>query len=128
MGWAAESYYPLLEYAAPAGISILIENHGAFSDDADWMVELYKKVDHPLFGSYPDWRGPGFGYDHVAYLRKVLPWAKGMSYRNMPTQAETLQMLDICVRGGFEGWYGIESNGREEVRRGIDLLREHLPA
>lgn len=126
LNWAAESYHPLIEYAEPAGIRILIENHGGFSNDADWMVDLFRKVDHPRFGSYPDWRGPGFGYDHVDYLRKVLPWAGGMSYRNMPTDEETLQMLDICVKGGFTGWYGIESNGREEVQKGIDLLKTHL--
>jgi L-ribulose-5-phosphate 3-epimerase len=126
LNWAVESYLPLIDYASPAGIKILIENHGGFSNDADWMVELFQKVNHPLLGSYPDWRGPGFGYDHVEYLRKMLPWAGGMSFRNMPTEAETRTMLDICIAGGFEGWYGIESNGREEVVRGIELLRQGL--
>jgi len=124
--WAVESYRLLLDYAAPQHMRILIENHGGWSNDADWMVELFMIVDHPLFGSYPDWRGPGFGYDHVEYLRKVLPWAGGMSFRSMPSDEETRQMLDICVRGGFKGWYGIESPGREEVRKGIELLSATL--
>src|SRR5215467_10282511 len=35
--WAAESYNMLLDYARPASVSIVIENHGGVSNDADWM-------------------------------------------------------------------------------------------
>ena len=48
--WAADAYNMLLEYAIPANIGVLIENHGGFSNDAGWMVRLKKEVDHPLFG------------------------------------------------------------------------------
>jgi L-ribulose-5-phosphate 3-epimerase len=54
--WAADSYHPLLAYAEQANIRVLVENHGGFSDYADWMLALIKKIDHPGFGSYPDWR------------------------------------------------------------------------
>ncbi len=49
-----------------------------------WMDKLFEAVDHPLFGSYPDWRQPGPEFDNLAYLEKMLPYAKGMSYRNQP--------------------------------------------
>ena len=49
--WAAESYNMLLEYAVPAKVSVVIENHGGVSNDADWMVELMKKVDSLYFGT-----------------------------------------------------------------------------
>jgi sugar phosphate isomerase/epimerase len=124
--WAAESYHMLLEYAQPAGISILIENHGGVSDDADWMVELYKKVDNLYFGSYPDWRGPDAGYDNQEYLEKTLPWAGGMSYRNQPSDEETVHMIKMCQDAGYKGWYGIESSGREAIKKGKALLEEHL--
>ncbi|HEV2354158.1 MAG TPA: TIM barrel protein [Puia sp.] len=125
LDWAAESYHPLLEYAKPAGIKILIENHGGVSNDADWMVRLMKVVDDPFFGTYPDWRQPGPGFDNVAYLKKTLPFAKGMSYRNQPNDELTNQMLGLCRESGFHGWYGIESGGREQIRRGIRLLRAY---
>jgi len=54
MEWAAESYNMLLEYASPAGISIVIENHGGVSNDPDWMIALMKKVNNPKFGTFPD--------------------------------------------------------------------------
>ena len=56
--WATESYNLLLEYAKPANISIVIENHGGVSNDPDWMVLLVKALNNPGFGTYPEWRKP----------------------------------------------------------------------
>jgi len=122
--WAADSYYPLLEYARPAGIKILIENHGGVSNDPDWMVQLMQKVNDPLFGAYPDWREPAPDFDNVAYLQKMIPFAKGMSYRNQPNDEDTCKMLELCRKGGYRGWYGIESGGREAIMEGIRLLTD----
>jgi L-ribulose-5-phosphate 3-epimerase len=124
--WAAESYRMLLEYAKPANINILIENHGGLSDDPDWMVQLMKKVDDSHFGTYPDWREPGAAFDNMTYLEKTLPYAKGMSYRNQPTEALTARMIQLSKDSGYQGWYGIESSGREEVEKGIALLKKYL--
>lgn len=124
--WAADAYNQLLEYARPANISVVIENHGGVSNDADWMIELMKKVNNPLFGTYPDWRKPAPDFDNVAYLQKTLPYAKGMSYRNQPDDALTIKMIELSKNGGYKGWYGIESSGREEIKKGIELLRKHL--
>ena len=126
LDWAAESYHPLLEYAKPAGIKILIENHGGVSNDADWMVELMKKVDDPFFGTYPDWREPAADFDNLTYLAKTLPYAKGMSYRNQPADELSIKMLELCRQKNFHGWYGIESPGRAQIQKAIDLLRSHL--
>jgi L-ribulose-5-phosphate 3-epimerase len=126
LNWAMESYRMLLEYARPAGIKILIENHGGVSNDADWMVQLLKKTDDPDFGTYPDWREPVPDFDNVDYLQKVLPYAKGMSYRNQPTEELTAKMIQQCKDAGYQGWYGIESGGREEVKKGMALLRKYL--
>ncbi|HXB95601.1 MAG TPA: TIM barrel protein [Puia sp.] len=124
--WAAESYRMLLEYARPSGVKILIENHGGLSNDADWMVRLMKEVDDPLFGTYPDWREPAPDFDNLAYLEKTLPFAGGMSYRNQPTEELTVKMIELCKNSGFQGWYGIESDGREAINAGIGLLKKHL--
>lgn len=124
--WAADAYRQLLEYAAPANISIVIENHGGLSNDADWMVALMKEVNHPLFGTYPDWRSPSGDFDNYTYLRKTLPYAKGMSYRNQPTEELTASMIQLSKNSGYRGWYGIESGGREEIKKGIGLLKKYL--
>jgi len=124
--WAAESYNMLLEHAVPAKVSVVIENHGGVSNDADWMVALMKKVDSLYFGTYPDWRRPSDNFDNLNYLEKTLPWAGGMSYRNQPTEELTAKMIKLCKDSGYMGWYGIESSGRDEIVKGKELLKKYL--
>jgi len=124
--WAVESYDMLLEYAAASNINIVIENHGGLSNDPDWMLALVKKINHPNLGTYPDWRSPADDFDNYTYLQKTAPYAKGMSYRNQPTELLTRKMIQLCKEAGYVGWYGIESGGREEIQKGIGLLKKYL--
>lgn len=124
--WAAESYNMLLEYAVPTKIKVVIENHGGVSNDGDWMVALMKEVDNLYFGTYPDWRQPSKEFDNYDYLLKTLPYAGGMSYRNQPTEELTAKMIKLSKDGGYRGWYGIESTGREEIKKGKTLLTKYL--
>lgn len=126
--WAAETYNMMLEYAMQAKIGIVIENHGGLSNDADWMIDLFKEVDNYYFGSYPDWRGgpTQTDFDNVGYLKKMLPYAKGQSYRNQVSEELTAQMIQISKDAGYRGWYGIESSGRDAIRQGKELLKKYL--
>jgi L-ribulose-5-phosphate 3-epimerase len=124
--YATETYQMMMEYAVPAKISVLIENHGGVSNDANWMVSLMKAVDNLYFGSYPDWRAPSDNFDNIAYLQKMLPYAGGMSYRNQPTEEGTAKIIRMVKDGGYRGWYGIESSGRDEIKKGIELLKKYL--
>ena len=124
--WASETYNMMLEYAIQADISVLIENHGGFSNDPDWMVALMKEVNNLYFGTYPDWRRPSNNFDNFEYLQKTLPYAGGMSYRNQPTEEITAKMIKLCRETGYRGWYGIESSGREEIKKGKELLKKYL--
>jgi sugar phosphate isomerase/epimerase len=124
--YAVETYQMMMEYAVPAKISVLIENHGGVSNDADWMVSLMKEVNNLYFGSYPDWREPADNFDNVDYLQKMLPYAGGMSYRNQPTEELTAKMIRLAKESGYRGWYGIESSGREEIIKGTRLLKKYL--
>jgi sugar phosphate isomerase/epimerase len=124
--YSIETYQMMMEYAVPAKISVLIENHGGISNDADWMVSLLKAVDNMYFGSYPDWREPGTEFDNVGYLQKMLPYAFGMSYRNQPTEELSAKMIRMARNAGYRGWYGIESSGRDEIKKGIQWLKKYL--
>ncbi len=127
MKYAVESYQLLLDYAREANMQVLIENHGGVSNDPDFMLQLMKEVNDPLFGIYPDWRQPSGDFDNYTYLQKTLPYAKGMSYRNQPTEDLTAKMIALCRQSGYHGWYGIESKGREAVKQGKALLNKYLP-
>jgi len=124
--YATETYQMMMEYAVPAKISVLIENHGGVSNDADWMVSLFKSVNNLYFGSYPDWRSPSPTFDNIDYLTKMLPFSGGMSYRNQPTEELTAKMIKLAKDSGYRGWYGIESSGRDEIKKGIELLKKYL--
>ncbi|MBN2029911.1 TIM barrel protein [bacterium] len=124
--WAADTYHQMLEYAIPANVGICIENHGGFSNDADWMVALMKKVNNRYFGTYPDWRSPSEQFDNYNYLKKTLPWAMGMSYRNQPNEETSAKMIWLCQDSGYRGWYGIESAGRDGIREGKRILQKYL--
>lgn len=115
LNWAEETYNLMLEYAVPAKVSIVIENHGGISNDPDWMVALFERVNSLYFGSYPDWRSRSDTFDNYEYIRKMLPYAQGMSARNQPTYEETKRIVDLCHNGGYRGWYGIETSGREGI-------------
>ena len=65
-------------------------------------------------------------FDNVEYLEKTIPYSKGMSYRNQPTEELTAKMIRMTIEAGYKGWYGIESKGREEVQKGIEYLRKYL--
>ncbi len=124
--WAVESYALLLEYAVPARMEIVIENHGGLSNNPDWMVALMKRMNNPYFGTYPDWREPSDDFDNYEYLLRTLPYAKGMSYRNQPTEELTARMIRLSKDSGFRGWYGIESPGRDAIKQGKALLTKYL--
>lgn len=124
--WATESYQMLLEYSKQANIKVTIENHGGVSNDPDWMVQLVKAVDDADFGTYPDWREPGADFDNITYLKKTIPYAFGQSYRNQPTEEQTAQMIKISQQAGYQGWYGIESSGRDAIHEGIRILNKYL--
>ena len=124
--YAVETYQMMMEYAVPAKVSVLIENHGGISTDAEWMISLMKAVNNLYFGTYPDWRAPGPAFDNVGYLQKMLPYAGGMSYRNQPTEELTAKMIKMVKDSGYRGWYGIESSGRDEIKKGAALLKKYL--
>ena len=124
--WAVGSYNMLLEYAIQAKISVVIENHGGVSNDPDFMVALMKEVNNLYFGTYPDWREPSKEFDNYKYLEKTLPYARGMSYRNQPTEELTAKMIRLAKSSGYHGWYGIESSGRDAIRKGKALLNKYL--
>jgi len=126
MKWSEESYQMLLHYAADSQVKILIENHGGVSNDPNWMIRFMQKVNHPLFGILPDWRHPMPDFDNVTYLEKTMPFARGMSYRNQPDEELTAKMIKMTKEAGYKGWYGIESKGRDEVHKGVALLKKYL--
>ncbi len=126
INYAEETYNLMLEYSVPAKISILIENHGGTSDDPDAMITLMERVNNLYFGLLPDWRSPGGPFDNVERVRRFLPYSHGQSVRLQPTEEATINMIKMCRDGGYRGFYGIETDGREGIKQTKAVLDKVL--
>jgi len=112
---AAESFHDLLEYSKGSGLNIVIENHGGASSDPDVLVGLMKAVNNPRFGTLPDFGNVNPGDDNAQVLRKIIPYAKGVSVKAMWVDEKNPglnleELVRICQEAEFHGYWGIESS------------------
>jgi L-ribulose-5-phosphate 3-epimerase len=118
LGWCAESFANLCEYAAKQKINVLIENHGGVSSDPDSVVRLMKMVNLPNFGTLPDFGNFPKTLDKYEAVRQLMPFAKGASYKcndfgpdGQETALDTAKMMKIVLDAGYRGYVGIEYEG-----------------
>ncbi len=119
LGRAQESFSRLVEYSSGAGVSVIIENHGGLSSNADALVEVMKAVGSPHFGTLPDFGNFPPDTDKYEAVRKLMPYAKAVSAKchdfdekGDETRIDYERMLEIVVdEGGYEGFIGIEYEG-----------------
>ena len=126
---AAESFHDLLAYARGSGLNVLIENHGGASSDPEVLVALMKSVNHPAFGTLPDFGNVNPGDDHAEVLRKLMPYAKGVSVKaswaadGTHPRYDLGKLIGIAREAGYHGFWGIESSfGRAGSRAGEEKL------
>jgi len=119
---AAESFNHLLEYARGADLNVIIENHGGASSDPDVVVSLMKAVNKPNFGTLPDFGNVNAGADHAEVIRKIVPYAKGVSVKSSwnpdgtHTEFDLEKLIKICQDAGYHGFWGIESGLRSAAQ------------
>lgn len=122
----------LAEYSQTAEVNILIENHGLFSSDAAFMVEVIKEINHPYVGTLPDfgnwcssekWGGTSEDgcetvYDQALGVEEFMPYAKGVSAKTYDFNADGGQdrinyknLLQIVKNNGYQGHIGVEYEG-----------------
>ncbi len=122
----------LCDYAAKENINILIENHGLWSSNGQFITNVIKTVNRPNFGTLPDfgnwclnekWGSTQNNkcnevYDRYQGVAEFLPYAKGYSaksYKFDENGDETIidyyKMLQIAKDGDYDGYIGIEFEG-----------------
>ena len=133
----------LAEYSKPFGISVLVENHGGFSSDANWLSNVMTRVSMPNCGTLPD-----FGnfcihkagetctefFDRYKGVELLMPWAKAISAKSYDfyNSGEEISMdyrrlLRIVMDFNYSGYVGVEYEGDrmseiEGVKATIHLL------
>ena len=132
-----DSLAKLLEFSEKIDMSIVIENHGGYTSNARWLVDLMKSINHPNLGTLPDFgtrnfcvktapkkEGKRFGsqcieqYDKYKGVEEMLPYAMGISAKshNFNSKGEEnstdyKRMMELIKSSNFQGHIAIEYEG-----------------
>jgi len=150
--YAVDGLAQLASYGAESGIHIIVENHGGYSSDPDWMCGVIKAVDNQYCGLLPDfgnwcvkreggerWSAPCIEETDDMYraVTMMMPFAQGVSAKSYnfdsegnETKIDYKQMLEIVSASDYDGPIGIEYEGADPEDDGIratrDLLLRHM--
>ena len=134
LDYCADSFNRLSEYAKGRGLNVIIENHGGVSSDPDVVVRLMQKVNLPNFGVLPDFGNFPKTADRYEAVRKLMPYAKGVSFKCYdfgPDGAETTldmdRLMKIVFDAGYHNWVGIEYEGERMTEyEGVTAAKKYL--
>lgn len=127
---AVQGLQQLAAFAAPFGISIIVENHMGHSMDASWLATVLQQAGN--VGSLPDFGN--FSGDKYQGMQLLLPFAKGVSAKSYAFDASGAEssidyqrMWQLIQSAGYQGYIGIEYEGQNAdedagIRGTRDLL------
>lgn len=122
----------LATYAEENGITILVENHGGHSSDADWLIELIESTyttNVKALADFDNWclareNGELWGapcikwYDRYEGMDKLLPYAAGLSLKTFEFDTEGYavrtdfkKMFALIKKHDYQGYLGVEYEG-----------------
>ncbi|SRR5215204_1071556 len=148
---AIDALSKLGEYAEPQNINVIVENHGSYSSNGQWLAAVMKGVNKANVGTLPDfgnfcikreggqtWGGKCLEeYDRYKGVAEMMPYAKGASAKTYDFDAngncietDYYRMMKIIKDSGFHGYVGIEYEGEklseEEGIRKTKALMEKI--
>ena len=116
----------LCEYGDTKKINVIVENHGGFSSNGEWLASVMKMVDHKRVGTLPDFgnfiinRKTGEEFDRYKGVELLMPFAKGVSAKSHVFDAEGneanmdyYRLMKIVKDSGYKGYVGVEYEGSE---------------
>ncbi len=135
----ADGLSRLSAYGKQAGLNVIVENHGGYSSNGQWLSGLIKSVGLANCGTLPDFDNfdieKSNWYDRYKGVEELMPFAKGVSAKAIDFDAngncietDFVRMLKIVKASGYRGYIGAEYEGnklpeREGVKATLDLLR-----
>ena len=124
MKLAADGLRDLANHCEKLDLSVLVENHGGLSSNAQWLTGVMKLADHEGVGTLPDFgnfiidRETGESYDRYLGTAELMPFAKAVSAKTYDfdeegkeTTIDYLRMMAVVVNAGYSDWVGIEYEG-----------------
>jgi sugar phosphate isomerase/epimerase len=130
----ADGLRKLSEYAQKQNIGVIVENHGGYSSNGQWLGNVIKSVGMSNCGTLPDFgnfcikreKGDMWGspcveyYDRYKGVEEMMPFAKGVSAKTHDFDAQGncietdyTKMLPIVKAAGYTGYVGIEYEGEK---------------
>lgn len=139
-----DSLSKLSEFAQGSNINVLVENHGGFSSNGEWMTDVFSQIKNKNCGTLPD-----FGnfcitknknkecldaYDRYKGMKELLPFAKAVSAKSYDfdtdgneTTIDFYKMIEMVKDVNYNGFIGIEFEGHGMTEdKGISLTRDLL--
>lgn len=141
---AVDGLGKLSEYAAKAGLNVIVENHGGYSSDGSWLAGVMSQVNMGNCGTLPDFGnfcikrgedGCDDMYDRYKGVTELMPFAKAVSAKTHDFDADGNEintdykkMLQIVKSAGYKGYIGVEYEGSEldevtGIQKTIDLMK-----
>jgi sugar phosphate isomerase/epimerase len=129
---AVKGLTALSTYAATQGVNVLVENHGGYTSDGQWLSGVMAKVNMPNCGTLPDFGNfcitEGYGsinseecdnaYDIYKGVSELMPYAKAVSAKTYDfdenggqPKIDYVKMMQIVKDAGYTGYVGVEYEG-----------------
>ncbi len=116
---AADGLGRLSKFAADHDINVIVENHGGLSSNGKWLAETIASVGMDNCGTLPDF-GNFHDYDRYQGVTETMKFAKAVSAKSHDfdekgneTHTDYAKMMKIVTDAGYNGFVGIEYEGRE---------------
>ena len=147
---AKESLQVLCDFSRSFDINIIVENHGGYSSNAEWLVNIIKNTDRNNVGTLPDFGnfcirskpnklsswggldGCALEYDKYKGVKEMLPYAKSVSAKSLnfdkegnSIEIDFYKMMKIVKTFGYNGCISIEYEGTSHSEEeGINLTKD----
>ncbi len=139
-----DSLTKLSVFSKDSGINILVENHGGFSSNGEWMTDVFSQIENNNCGTLPDFgnfcitkdkeRNCIDEYDRYKGMKELLPFAKAVSAKSYnfnekgeDTLIDYHKMMKMVKEFGYKGFVGVEYEGTVMSEdKGIELTRDLL--
>jgi len=130
---AIEGLHELSVFAKDFDINVIVENHGGYSSEGNWIAGVMNEVGLDNCGTLPDF-GNFYEYDKYQGVKDMMPFAKGVSAKSNNFDQEGNEsaidynkMLQIVKNANYHGYIGIEYEGPDEDEfKGIDATKQLL--
>ncbi len=116
---AVEGMRAICDYAKGSKVKIVIEPHGGYSNDPDWLLAVIKKLNHPNAGLLPDFNNFG-RYDRYDGVKRTLAHApaicaKALNFddKGNETRTDYYRMMKIIHQSSYSGVITIEFEGHK---------------